>query len=1485
MNKVTRVLVALVLAFGLALPAEITAPERAWAASSFTVDAQKSDSYYEFAQSDIRTRKWTVNGHEAFCVNPGYGGKTGTMRAKTLEVSDCKSEKVYRALVGAIYYSTGGPAAAAKKGKSLMSKKDWAGSSMTADAIYANQHVLLGYYYNKCSWTETFRGNKAPFDYESPGATYKSWFDLNMKPGSGASWSTASTWGSKIIALTNDEDMMRYGGYTFKDFAKKVVLVKSTNTDGWRFQDLVTWSWEKPTLGRLSLKKRSASAAVTNGNPYYSLEGAEYGVYKSQAKANSDQGRVGTLTVGADGKSNTIKDLDKGTYYVKETKAPAGFAKDPATHKAAVKGGETTTLEVEEVPLGDLTSTRVTKSDADGDAAIPQAAGSLEGAEFTFRFYAGNYDESSLPPTSTRTWVMKTDAGGVATPLHGNARKVTGDDFYADASGRPIIPLGTVTCIETKAPEGYELGWRDPDGALHEPKLFVSRVKQDGSSVKVEPVNYSGSEQLAGSNSPVALDSIARGNIEGVKTTAGSANGRPLGAAKLAGAKIAVINRNKLAVTSPEDGETEIGPGGTACVLTSDEDGAFSTMNSSANGWSIPASWDGCALPCGTYELREVAPPEGHVLDAAWSAIVEVDAQGSTVSVSLADPVARGDLQLFKVEDKTQRPIGNVPFVITCDETGERHVAVTDADGFLSTAASHRLHTSATNSNDAALSERREASEYGEADGTFVIDETLLDDSAGIWFTGRAGSGGEDADDARGALPYGTYTLDEVRCKTNENFKLVFGKKVTVSEDGQKDEPLMIADESRPMIATTLTDAEGTHSTPAGGTAQLTDSVDCADFDSGSYLFKGALHVVGEDGTDLGVVATAEKQAKVGSPQDTVDVDFSVDASERADSATRLVATEEVFNESATLVARHADLTDEDQTVHVPAIETTLTDAADGDHQIASTGPQTVTDRVVFRGLTPSTEYAARLELHKKNADGTDGGALLDADGEAVVATQKFIPPTADGTVDVSVTFVPADGGGYGIVAFEEISHHGTVYAAHADISDESQTVYTPKITTTATDAATGTHIARLGNHLAIDDVIEYASFERGTRCTVNGVAHRRDASGTDAGALLDSSGNPVTASASFEADSPDGNVTLSFEADVELDPNEAVVIFEEAVDDETGAVIAAHADIADESQTIHVPEIATTAVVKGKGTRFASSTSAFVIADTIEFEKLQSGVEYVVHGEAHGVDADGNDAGVLTGEDGKPIESTRTFKPENDVGETVVEVEIDPRLATAKTVMFEKIGVKAGDGIAWIAEHKDIEDADQTIFVPAITTEAHDKTTGTHNGTAGSPATAIDEISLSGLSEGEHYIIKGTLIDKATGKPFLDNGCEVTAELPFAAEGENCMEAIEFDIGHAVPDGTDLVIFERVYDAKGDLVARHEDMDSQGQSVSYRDPSPLEKAGETFDKTGWRLVRYWWVLAALGTGLLLTAAIRRAASSKPAHDKRGKRGQVGKHA
>ena len=109
------------------------------------------------------------------------------------------------------------------------------------------------------------------------------------------------------------------------------------------------------------------SATVPNGVNGYSLEGAVYGLYASEANAASDSNRLKTLTTNTNGKSNTVQ-VKVGTYYVKEITAPAGFALDTTIHSVTVTSANTSSspavISVTDVPL--FGSAKVVKVSEDG---------------------------------------------------------------------------------------------------------------------------------------------------------------------------------------------------------------------------------------------------------------------------------------------------------------------------------------------------------------------------------------------------------------------------------------------------------------------------------------------------------------------------------------------------------------------------------------------------------------------------------------------------------------------------------------------------------------------------------------------------------------------------------------------------------------------------------------------------------------------------------------------------------------------------------------------------------------------------------------------------------------------------------------------------------------------------------------------------------------------------------------------------------------
>lgn len=217
-------------------------------------------------------------------------------------------------------------------------------------------------------------------------------------------------------------------------------------------QDLAYWELQQN--GAFQLRKESANPDYTNNNDAYSLQGAEYGVYSN----SNATGLVGTLTTGSNGWSQEIT-LGAGTYYVKEVRAPKGYALDNTVYTVNISGGNKTTATYSDKPFYDPISMVLRKVDAGTGTDTPVQGASLENAEFTIKYFAGDYADGINPEANgirpTRTWVFKTDSKGRAH--FRDSYKVAGDPLYIAPSGNPSIPLGTITIQETKAPVGYHV--------------------------------------------------------------------------------------------------------------------------------------------------------------------------------------------------------------------------------------------------------------------------------------------------------------------------------------------------------------------------------------------------------------------------------------------------------------------------------------------------------------------------------------------------------------------------------------------------------------------------------------------------------------------------------------------------------------------------------------------------------------------------------------------------------------------------------------------------------------------------------------------------------------------------------------------------------------------------------------------------------------------------------------------------------------------
>lgn len=140
---------------------------------------------------------------------------------------------------------------------------------------------------------------------------------------------------------------------------------------------------------------------------------------------------------------------------------------------------------------------------------------------------------------------------------------------------------------------------------------------------------------------------------------------------------------------------------------------------------------------------------------------------------------------------------------------------------------------------------------------------------------------------------------------------------------------------------------------------------------------------------------------------------------------------------------------------------------------------------------------------------------------------------------------------------------------------------------------------------------------------------------------------------------------------------------------------------------------------------------------------------------------------------------------------------------------------------------------------IPEIGTKA--TVNGEKTAVAEGDITIEDTVSYKHLIPGKAYTIRGILMDKATGKAFLVDGKELTAEVTFTPE-ESCGEVtvrFTFD-GSKITKQTDIVVFETLY-YDGVELAAHADIEDSGQAVTLIPPKPdIPQTGDNSNLGFW---------------------------------------------
>ena len=757
--------------------------------------------------------------------------------------------------------------------------------------------------------------------------------------------------------------------------------------------------WAKLNVGNAKVKKTSSNPTVTDGNANYSFEGATFGVY-SDKSCNS---QLATLTADGNGDTKEVE-VKAGTVYIKELSAPKGYKLDSTVHSLNVEVGKTATLTVADTPKVTETLIDLFKIDMETGKSTPQGTASLEGAEFTWSYYDGYYNADNLPAKATHTWTTKTvaekDRDGTIHYVSrlADSYKVSGDSFYTQ-DGKNVLPLGTFTVTETKAPNGYLL-----DGAYMQAGdkseqikgLYVTQITEDGDLAV-----------LSGSNRFSVSDKVIRGGVKIQKRDLETGDTKPQGSATLKDTAFDIIslNDNSVLVEGKLYKKNEV-----VKTIRTDIEGVASTSSD--------------LLPYGKFRIVESEAPNGYLTDGAKPIDFTITENGKIVDLtdkahSIYNQIKRGDIEGVKIGAGTHKRLADVPFRITSKTTGENHVVVTDDNGQFSTSAEWASHKHNTNAG-----------------------KTSED---GVWF------GTSEPDDSKGALPYDTYIIEELCCDSNKGFELIPPFEIVVSRNNLVIDLGTLTDEYEKEISihTTATSKDGEKTILAGKEVTIVDTVKLDGLTKGTkYQLKG-WQMLKEENAELIIDGKrVENDYTFVADDEEMKVEISYTFNASALGGKNLVTFEELYDlsnpEEPVKVVEHKDIEDDGQTVliteRIIKIHTTATDK-DGNKELEAGKDVTIIDTVTLEGLEVGTQYklVGWQMLKEENAE-------LLINGKRVESDYTFTADSETMKVEVAFTFDATSLDGKQLVTFEELydlsnPDEPKKVTEHKDIEDKGQTI------------------------------------------------------------------------------------------------------------------------------------------------------------------------------------------------------------------------------------------------------------------------------------------------------------------------------------------------------------------------------------------------------------------------------------------------------------
>ena len=285
--------------------------------------------------------------------------------------------------------------------------------------------------------------------------------------------------------------------------------------------------------------------------------------------------------------------------------------------------------------------------------------------------------------------------------------------------------------------------------------------------------------------------------------------------------------------------------------------------------------------------------------------------------------------------------------------------------------------------------------------------------------------------DKDGATKY-QYKVEELDTEETFGYQLPDSQTVELSEG----EIASVSFHNKPIEIGTKATVDGEKEVDPLDKVTLTDTVSYTGLVPGKEYRATGVLMDKETGEKLlvdGKEITAETVFVPETKNGSVDVTFIFDATGLH--GKEIVVFEDLYRENV-LLATHADINDEGQTVKIKNPEIGTKATADGKKEITA-DKITITDVVSYTDLTPGKEYKLTGVLMNK---ATNDKLLID--GKEITAEATFTPKAPTGEVEMTFTFDARElTAETEVVVFETLYRDGIEIAVHADIEDEGQTV------------------------------------------------------------------------------------------------------------------------------------------------------------------------------------------------------------------------------------------------------------------------------------------------------------------------------------------------------------------------------------------------------------------------------------------------------------